>query len=283
MATCVQYVADELQVRRLDPLTPEVLRSFVIDQISYQVVNRWQVFVLFGSLFCSGGRAVVLRRKALLEHLGWIGPCLALGASLAFVMLGAQSRGAVPPTVAVLQLVDAIPGTEAVPASGSIGVYQPDLNESSPGATQGGEFNLDLAGLERRIVTRLQDDIDRWHLEKLEFPAGVRTGRFEYTVPTGQPIDASVRFGKQGLEGRIATGPFQNLEDALLVAPGRHILPVTVGEDATIRAGEELGLQSGQFISAGLLSDRQRLHQSIYQELLARPLPAHQSTRAGLG
>jgi hypothetical protein len=275
-----QFVSDELLVRRSERevLADDALRSFVVDQISYQVINRRLVLFVFGSLFLGlTAIAVVLSRKTLLEHLGWIGPCFALMATLVFVVMGTKSREAVPPTVAVLQLVNAVPGVNAVPAAGSIGVYQSELSESTPGATQGGEFNLDLAGFERRIVTRLQDDIDRWHFEKLEFPSGVRTGTFQYTVPTEQPIDAWVRFGKQGIEGRVASGPFQNLEDAVLVTPGRHVLPVTLGNDGTIQVGEELGPQSGQFISSGLLSDRQRLHQTIYQEILSRPLPRHEA------
>ncbi|CAN5204626.1 hypothetical protein BH10PLA2_BH10PLA2_30350 [soil metagenome] len=275
--TAFQYVIDELQIRKARPaISDKAIKAYINDQIGYQVVERRWVTLVFGGLFLvllAG--AVALSRRSLLEHLGWIGPCLALVASGAFVFLGTQSRSAIPPTLAVLQMVDAVPGVDAIPASGTLGSYQPVLNETSPGATRGGEFNLDLTELEGKIETRLQEDIGRWHFEKLELPTGVRLGKFQYAVPTGQPIDASLRFGKQGIEGRLAVGPFQNLEDALLVTPGGHFLPVTLGDDGAIRVGDELSLQTGQFISSGLVSDRQRLHQSIYQELLASPLPAH--------
>jgi hypothetical protein len=275
--TAFQYVIDELQIRKARQAIPsEALHAYLNDQIGYQVVDRRWVSVVFGGLFLvllAG--AVALSRRSLLEHLGWIGPCLALVASGAFVVLGAQSRGAIPPTLAVLQMVNAVPGVDAIPASGTLGVYQPGVNETSPGATRGGEFNLDLTGFEGKIATRLQEDLSRWHFEKLELPAGIRLGTFQYQVPTGQPMDASLRFGIQEPEGRLATGPFPGLEDALLVTPGRRFLPVTLGDDGAFRVGEELSLQAGQFISTGLVSDRQRLHQSIYQELLASPLPSY--------
>ncbi len=273
-----QFVGDQLLVRKSSRpvLGDEAMRAFVIDQISYQVIDRQWVLLVFGSLFLGLTAGVVLlKRKTLLEHLGWIGPCLALIASLAFILMGTKSRGAVPPTVAMLQLVDAVPGADTAPAAGSIGIYEPGMNEITPGATRGGEFDLDLGGLEKRIVTRMQDDIDRWHFQKLDLPSGVRAGHFQYAVPTEQPMDVSIGFGTTGLEGRIAAGPFQNLEDALLLTPGRHVLPVTLGAGSTMLVGQELGLQSGQFISTGLLSDRQRLHQAIYQEVFTAPLPGH--------
>ncbi len=271
-----QYVIDELQVRTERPLLPEeTQRNFVSDQISYKVVNRSWVLLVFSLLFVGLVAGwVALARRSLLEHLGWIGPFLAICAAAIFVGLGARARSAVPPTAAVVQFVDAVPGSDVIPVSGYLGVYQPDVSQIAPGAQQGVDFNLDFTGLTGRVHSRLQEDLNRWHWENIELPPGsVRTGTFQYAIPGSQPIEAVLEFGSEGVEGKFTSGPFHNLEDALLIAPGPRALPATLGPDGSLKAGGADGLQDGQLISAGLLTDRQRSHQDLYEKLLAEPLP----------
>ena len=277
-----QYLGDELQAPpERPPIAAEILGTYVTDQISYQVVNRRLVLLVFGLFF--GGLvslSVILARKGFLEHLGWLGPVLAVGAAAAFVELGMHARGAVPPTVAVAQIVDAVSGTDVAQASGYLGAYQPDLTTTSIGAQNGGQFDLDFSGLEGRVHSRVQTDFDRWHWEKLELPAGVRTGAFKYPLPTGEPMGATMRFGAEGVEGKVVAGPFHQIEDALLTTPGPHALPVILGADGSFRAGSDDGFQSGQLIGGGLLSDRQRSRQALYEKLLADPLPRYLSSRS---
>jgi hypothetical protein len=277
-----EFVADELNARReRPPLAADDLRAYVTEQISYSVVRRDTVWLVFGLFFLAlTAAAVALGRKRLLEHLGWLGPTLALGAAAVFVGLGGLSRGAVPPTVAVAQLVDALPGLDEVQASGALAVFQPSPSTAVVGAAQGGELELDLADLEGRAQRRVQTDLDRWHWENLELPPGVRTGSFRQTVRTGEPVEATGRFGPDGLEGRVAAGPFGPLEDALLSTPGGHAVAIRLADDGLFRAGSEDEQRGGRSLAGGLLTDRQRARQALYDKLLAEPQPRYLANRS---
>jgi hypothetical protein len=277
-----QYLADEFKLRPERPLlADEDLRTYVSDQISYKVVSRSAVLLVFGALFV----ALVLAafsfiKKGGLEHLGWLSPALALVTAVVFIGLGERSRGAVPPTVAVAQLIDVVPGATQAQASGILGAYQPSLGHAPVGAENGGAFELDTTGLEGRVYARVQTDAKRWHWENLELPTGVRLAPFQYSVPTGEQVGATVRFGAEGAEGRLRAGPFRQLEDALLVTPGRHALPVQADADGGFRVAQQDGLQGGQLIAGGLLSDRQRARQNLYEKLLADPQPRFLANQA---
>src|SRR5207245_5203585 len=162
---------------------------------------------------------------------------------------------------------------------GFLAVYQPSEGNSSIGAEQGGEFELDVTGLEGRVHRRVQTDLDRWHWEGLELPAGVRVAPFRHTVRTGEPVEATIRFGPEGVEGRLTTGPFRGLDDALLTTPGQHALAAHVGDDGTLRAGSGDELPPGQFLVGALLNDRQRARQRLYAKLLAEPQPRYIANR----
>ncbi|MFL5342783.1 MAG: hypothetical protein ACJ8F7_21835 [Gemmataceae bacterium] len=276
-----EYLAGELHsAGDRPPLSPADLRSYVTGQISYSVVGRGPVLLLFGLFFgVLIGAVVILGRKRLLEHVGWLGPALALGVAGLFIGVGEARRGAVPPTVAFVQLVDATPGRDDVQAAGYLAVYQPHSNSATVGAERGGQFELDLAGLEGRVHSRVQTDLDRWHWENLKLPAGVRTGPFRQTIPTPQPVEATVRFGPDGAEGRVASGPFRPLEDAIIATPGRHLVPVRIADDGSFNAGPDDETGSGQLIAGGMLNDRQRARQALYEKLLADPQPRYLAGR----
>jgi hypothetical protein len=277
-----EFLADELHSRpERPPLAADDLRSYVTEQISYSVVGRHTVLLVFGLFFLAlTVAAVALGQKGLLEHLGWLGPALALGAAGVFILLGELSRGAVPPTLAVAQVVDAVPGIDELQTNGYLAVYQPSPGTSAVGAEQGGEFELDVAGLEGRAHRRVQTDMDRWHLENLELPAGVRVAPFRHTLRAREPVEATVRFGPEGVEGRVAPGPFHQLEDVLLSTPGQHALAIRVKPDGAFRAGTADELHAGQFIAGGLVSDRQRARQGLYEKLLVEPQPRYLANRS---
>jgi hypothetical protein len=277
-----EFLAGELHPRPERPPFPaDVLRSYVTEQISYSVVGRGTVLLVFGLLFLLLTAATIaLGRRGWLEHLGWLGPALSVGAAVVFVGLGRLSRGAVPPTVAVAQIVDAVPGLDEVQTTGFLAVYQPSEGTTTVGAEKGGAFELDFGGLEGRAHRRVQEDMDRWHWENLELPAGVRAGPFRHTLRTQEPVEATVHFGPDGAEGRVAAGPFHHLEDALLSTPGRHTVAVTLKPDGSFQAGSGDELRGGQLMAGGLLTDRQRARQGLYEKLLAEPQPRYVANRS---
>lgn len=271
-----ELLTEELQPRGEPPppLGADDLRPFVSDQIGYSVVSRDTVVSVFVSLFLVLSlSALALSRQGLLEHLGWLGTSLALAAAGTFIGLGEWSRSAVPTTMAVTQLVDAASGLDEASATGCLGVYQPAAAAINIGAEQGGDFDLDVADLAGRDHRRVQTDLDCWHWENLELPAGVRLGQFRHTVRTAEPLEATVRFGPEGIEGRLTLGPFRHAEDAILSTPGEHALAARLNADGTVLAGVNDELPPGQWLASGLLTDRQRARQSLYAKLLAEPQP----------
>jgi hypothetical protein len=148
------------------------------------------------------------------------------------------------------------------------------------GVTQGGVFELDMAGLEGQAREFIQTDVGAWHWENLTVPAGLRFASFRYTAPTSTPVSALGHFGPGGIEGKLSTGPFQGLSDALLSGPqGRRqdgrghplrSLAVRLGPDGTFAAGTEDVLQEGQFLQSAVLSDQQQRRQEFYRDLLQR-------------
>lgn len=277
-----EFLAEDLHPRPERPLfAPEDLRDYVTEQISYSVVGRKTVWAVFGVFFLVlTGVTVALGRKRILEHLGWLGPVLALGVGGVFVALGEASRGAVPPSVAMVQFVDAVPGVAEVQTSGYLAVYQPSLSATPIGANQGGHFELDVAGLEGRVFRRVQSDPDRWRWDNLELPAGVRVGPFRHTLRTAEPVEATVRFGPNGGEGRLTRGPFRELEDVVVSAPGQRLLAVRLAADGSFLATSDDELAAGQLMAGGLLSDRQRARQRLYEKLLAEPQPRAVANRS---
>ena len=81
--------------------------------------------------------AIVLRRSRRPELVGWLGPVAALGAAGAFLAQGEVSRRAAPPTVAALQVVEAVPGT-AVARDDRGGLLARNAGELERGKRGGG-------------------------------------------------------------------------------------------------------------------------------------------------
>src|SRR5260370_389937 len=75
-----QFLAIELRGAANQPVFADAdLRHYVNEQIGYEVVSRSTALLVFAGVFVGlAAGAVALGRTALLEHLGWLGPALAL-------------------------------------------------------------------------------------------------------------------------------------------------------------------------------------------------------------
>jgi hypothetical protein len=254
--------------------TDRDLRPYATAQVGYAVVSRGVVVLMFGALFLAlGAGAFAFGRKGWLEHLGWLGPALALGTAGAVILLGERTRSTVPPTVAAVQVATA--AGDEVDVHGLAALYRPSAGSSPVGTEGGGQLEVDTGGLEGRVCRRVQTDLDRWHWENLEMPAGVRTASFQYTASTQEPVVASARFGPDGIAGRLAAGPFRNPGDCLLHTPTLRLLTVRLEADGSFRAGSADVLPPGQYLTDRLLNDRQRDRQLLYAKLLVEPQPRY--------
>ena len=276
------YVAQQMLFATERPLfTDDDLSPYVSSQISYQVVSRTSVLAVFAILFVVlTAAAFLFYRQHLLEQMGWLAPALALMAAGVFFWLGVRSRSAVPPTLAVAQTVVTEPGTGQAQASGLLGVFQPGLEPSETiGGSDGGHFEIDNKGFEGQVRARIQTDLQHWFWDHLELPTGVRQAEFQYTARMPEKLSAILRFGPDGVEGHVDAGPFKQMEDALLTSPGRHALPVDVDSAGSIHPLGGESLETGHLLTSSLLSDRQRVRQSLYEKLLADPQPRYLTSR----
>jgi hypothetical protein len=259
-------------LRGEQPVPLDPFRQPLSEEIGYSVVPLGTVAGVFGAfLLAALALGLALRRARRPELQGWLGPAAALGAAAVLFALGQSSRRAAGPTVAVAQVVDAVPGMEEVSVHGLLAVYHPDQGSAPAGVTRGGIFELDPAGLEGQTRRLIQTDLDAWHWENLALPAGVRFAPFRTTLPTGEPLRAVARLGPEGLEGELTAGPFHDPADAVLRTANGRNLAVRLGPGGTFRADRADALAAGQFLAGAVLSDRQQRRQALYREFLQPP------------
>lgn len=263
-----------------DPLKSDNLTPLLTEEIGFRVMNRGSVGLIFvTSLLAALGFGIKWRRTRRPELLGWLGPAAAIAAAAILVVLGESSRRAVPPTVAVVQFVDGVAGHNEASLRGLMAVYRPDSGSATVAARQDGFFELDMAGIEGQTRRFLMTDADTWRWDNLALPAGVRLAPFHATLSTKEPIQALARFGRDGIEGKLSAGPFQELADALLSTPDHRNMMVHVQRDGTFRADSQDVLAPQQFLADAVLSDRQQRRQEVYRKLLARSATGSHETR----
>jgi hypothetical protein len=258
----------------------EAFKPVLNEQIGHTALGRSTVGLVFGGfLLATVGLGIILRKSRRPELLGWLAPVVALAVMGVFLGLGLLSRRSAVPTVAVAQIVDADSGTAEAPVHGILQVYRSESGPAELSAQEGGLFELDLSGTEGQARRLILTDRQAWHWENVSLPADERLANFHYTVPTGTPITARAHFGPEGLEGRVAAGPFRDLADALLSTPTGRNLAVRMRPDGSFTAGSSDILPSGQFLEGAILSDRQQRRQELYQEFLKRSAIRPQDAR----
>jgi hypothetical protein len=256
-----------------EPFPSEAFQPLLQADIGYSIISRQAVILVLGG-FLLGALllGIGVRQSRRPELAGWLAPLMALAAAAVFVLLGEESRRAAPPTVAVAQIVEADTGTEEASAHGLLAVYRPDSGPAMVGADQGGLFQLDTTALEGQLRRLISTDLDAWHWENLELPAGVRSAPFHASIPTGGPITAVATLGPEGIEGKLAAGAFQDVGDALLSTSNGRQLAVHLQPDGAFRVSSADVLSVNQFLAGAVLSDQQQRRQEIYRAFLKRPI-----------
>jgi hypothetical protein len=250
----------------------EIFRPFLAEEIGYSIVGVDIVGLIFAAFFLAALVAAWgLRRTRRPELLGWLGPATALAAAGVFFIVGEATRQAAPPMVAVGQIVDIVPGTDEAAVHGLLAAYHPASGPTEAAVRQGGSFALDTTGLGGKVRRLLVTDLDRWHWEDLELPAGVRFAPFHYAGGFREPISAVAHFGPDGIEGWLRAGPFRDAGDALLSPPDGRPLAVHLQQGGTFRARRRDILPAGQFLASAVLSDRQQRRQELYRRFFQRP------------
>jgi hypothetical protein len=254
-----------------DSFDLKAFKTSVTEEIGYSVASRGTAGAIFAVfLLATLGLGFGLRRTRRAEWLGWLAPAAALTTAAIFFLVGERSRRAVPPTVAVGQVIDAGTGTAEVPVRGMLAAYRPTSGRARIASSQGGLLDLDMSGLDGQLRLHVMTDLNAWQIDNLTLPAGVRLGTFQTSVPTGEPITAVARFGPNGLEGKLTTGRCQDLADALVYPADGRNLAVQLKQDGTFSASTQDTLPDGQFLAGTLLNDQQQRRQEVYREFLKR-------------
>jgi hypothetical protein len=258
-----------LPAREHLPSHVEAFTPLVGGEVGYSVPPRATAGLVFGVFLAAVlVLGVGLRWSRHPELLGWLAPVAAVVAAVVFIGLGEASRQAVPPTMAVAEMIDVVPHADEQPARGLLALYRPNAGPTPLGSTEGGLLELDAAGIQGEMRQRIITDTDAWHWENLALPAGLRLGPFHYTVRTGTPPRAIARFGPDGLTGQVAAGKFHALSDSLISTPTRRLVAAHVEQDGVLTSRNDDLLARGQFMASSVLSDRQQRHAAVYAQLL---------------
>jgi hypothetical protein len=241
------------------------------DEIGYSIISRRIVLPVFVGLVLVGlVLGLAFRNSRRMELWGWTIPFATIAAAGTFLVLGENARGTARPAVAVVQIVEGGTGTDESSVHGLLAAYRPESGDAPVGVRHGGYFDLDMEGIEGQTRRLLRTDLDAWHWDNLALPSGVRLASFRATVPAGEPLSAVARFGPDGLEGRIQTGKFEDVNDAILATAGGRCMALRLTKDGTFRAGAADILPRGQFLSGGVLTDKQQHRQDVLRQLRHR-------------
>jgi hypothetical protein len=262
-------------------LPVQVAEEQVQQLIGYTVPTRGIILgTLMGFTALIGVSAVWLSRKGRLEWFGVATPIIALTAAGILSVTGMSARSNVSDGSAVVQLVEAVPGTDDVRVEGMSGFFSSGEEPLTPlSGSQGGWMMPEMSamgGSTRRLVW---SDIDRWAWEILPQKPGLRTVRTQSSGPVATPLSAAAGFPAGKLAGNVVLPAGIQPSDAILATrSGRIGLTMTSDGQWTAAGDSELG--EGQFLSASVLSDEQqrrsRLMSAMFTETAGRsisPLP----------
>ncbi len=252
-------------------LPDTVLEPLTQEYVGYEIPSRTMILgLLLGFSALLMGLGTWLRRQSRLELLGAIGPGIALAISVILVLLGRHQRNAVPPTVASLQFVQAIPGTDDVRISGVVGMFSADSGTATISVQKGGLLLPETSGLEATTRRMVWTDHDAWRWENLPETAGLRSATFQTAAEYPERLEARATFGPEGLTGHLHLPGESRPTDAMLATRDGRI-GVELRGDGTFTAQADNVLANEQFLAAGLLSDEQGRRRRLLQQLLANP------------
>ncbi len=252
-----------------EPAWPILAESY----IGYEITSKWAVTsILLGFSGCLVVCGVWLGRTGRYFQLCLVAPVLALVAMSVLALLGMQSRGAIPPTAATVQFAEFNNRGDAF-LRGARSTYRQDSGQPSIAIHEQGafEYTSSLAGSGKRLVST--DHGDRtW--ENLSLAAGQQTAVFQLQR-TIAPTAAVLTLDEQGMIGQLHGTWSAAAASGMLVFPSGERAAVAIGKDGQLSSGPQDVLSAGQYLTAEILDDQQRLQSQVYEQLLTgtRRLP----------
>lgn len=253
-------------------LPQAALEPLVQEYVGYSILPQWQAASLLCG-FCAllAASAVWLWKLSRLELLALVGPGIALAVGAVLVLMGWQQRQVVRPSVATLQIVKPIPGTDDVRVEGAAGVFSPESGVASISSGGGGRFMPEMSGMQGTTRRMVWTDTEEWQWEHLPQTAGLRAATFRTSTTFAEPVEARATFGPQGLSGHLQLPSGHTVTDPIVATrEGRLAVEMRDGGAFIVRSGGVFSAE--QYLAAGLLSDEQNRRRRVLQSLLANPL-----------
>jgi len=249
-------------------LPPEAMEVFAKEFVSYEVPSATLIIgSMCGFLILLAAAGGGLWKWGRLEHFGWCGSLLAIIFAMLFFGVGLSNRHGTSETIADIQLVQAIAGTDDVRAHGAIVVYRPEGGGAQIQTSQGGELVPNLTGESAETSRLVTTDLGTYHWDGLTQPSGLATYQF---VASGQDVDrleARATLDGQGIVGK-SSGKMSTGSDAM-VATRRGRISAQMAEGGNFAARAEDVLEPDQFLNATLLNDVQDRRRRILQQLFS--------------
>lgn len=254
--------------------SPEIQRDYLAQKIGYEVPSRAAVLgLLVGFCGLIGLAGLILARGHRLEHLSWLTVAAGLVSAGAIIGLGAASQRAVPPTAAEVQFAEVVPQADTIATSGSLAIYQSDLNDVQLQSMGGPRLDPKLADLAGQVRQINWTDLNQWRFERMDLPPGVRMFDAQGWISSGDVPRAVARFGPRGLDGTLTAGVFQSVEDAMIAPAYGTPLAANMSAEGAFHAGPGDQLAAGQFSADKLLNDEQLRRQKLASAWFAGRLP----------
>lgn len=268
-----QLALDYFIPRQAAQIPRQLAEEHVRQLIGNAIPNRSLVLgTLAGFTILIIVASVIFAKNGRLEWMGLVIPCLAICSAMILLVAGWSSRATIPASIAMVQLVQPVPGTDNYRTAGMAGILLRDETHPELSGHQGGWMLPDVAGMEgttRRIVW---SDLDRWKWENLPSKPGMRTVPFQTGGITPHSMEAVTRFDSQGIAGKIVLPDGLEPGDAVIVTPHGRI-GVDLKPDGSFTAHSDSVLGGDQFIAAHVLSDEQQRRQRMLSQMnvLASP------------
>ncbi|HEY2252278.1 MAG TPA: hypothetical protein VGH74_14490, partial [Planctomycetaceae bacterium] len=256
----------------------EAFESQTEEYVGYSIPPRWQIAgILAGFSAAIVALGIWLRHMNALEHSGWTGPLLSIGAAALLLVIGGFNRHAIPATVAAVDFVQPISGTDDVRVRGTAAFYRPEAGPWEIASTHGGRLMPDMTGQDGTTRRLVWSDLDAWSWQNLAQMAPRRDARYDQAQTLATRVEARATFGPDGLIGRLSTPANANRVTAnpgaanpgdAILATGNGQLGVALAADGAFRASADGVLGHDQYLAAGILSDEQNRRQGTNERVL---------------
>ena len=252
-------------------LSSDAIEPIVREYIGYRIPPAQAVVGLLGLfnvvLLVAG---LALARSGRLDRIGYVIPAAALAVAALLVVLGGSYRQGLSPTVAHVQLVQFLPGTDDQRVWGAAGLSSGTTLPAEIAGGHGGWAELELPKESAHTRRMVWTDHATWRWENLRQPAGLQVASYESAASATPRPQAVATLSAEGLAGSLALGDRPPPEDCIVVTREGRI-GVELQPDGTFFAPATGVMSHRQFLSAGLLTDEQNRRQRVLAELLAGP------------